>query len=129
MKNLVNRVQLIGNLGMDPVLMSVGKGNNLVKFTLATHEYYKRTDGERAKETTWHQVIAWGPLAERLAVQLHKGMEVAVAGKIRNRQYETKEGERRFVSEVVLDEYYRIGRTAGVAAEATAEVVEEPMPF
>ncbi len=128
MKNLVNRVQLIGNLGMDPELKTVGKGNNLVKFTLATNEYFLNKEREKVTETTWHNLIAWGPLAERLAAILQKGMEVAVSGKIRNRSYDDKEGTRKYISEVVVDDFYRI--TRGQKSESL-QVVEEPakLPF
>ncbi|MBP6184846.1 MAG: single-stranded DNA-binding protein [Saprospiraceae bacterium] len=128
MKNLVNRVQLIGNLGMDPELKTVGQGNNLVKFTLATNEYFLNKEREKVTETTWHNLIAWGPLAERLAAILQKGMEVAVSGKIRNRSYDDKEGTRKYISEVVVDDFYRI--TRGQKSESL-QVVEEPakLPF
>lgn len=128
MKNLVNRVQLIGNLGMDPELKTVGQGNNLVKFTLATNEYFLNKEREKVTETTWHNLIAWGPLAERLAAILQKGMEVAVSGKIRNRSYDDKEGTRRYISEVVVDDFYRI--TRGQKSE-NLQVAEEPtkLPF
>lgn len=128
MKNLVNRVQLIGNLGMDPELKTVGQGNNLVKFTLATNEYFLNKEREKVTETTWHNLIAWGPLAERLAAILQKGMEVAVSGKIRNRSYDDKEGTRKYISEVVVDDFYRI--TRGQKSESP-QVAEEPtkLPF
>ena len=128
MKNLVNRVQLIGNLGMDPELKTVGQGNNLVKFTLATNEYFLNKEREKVTETTWHNLIAWGPLAERLAAILQKGMEVAVSGKIRNRSYDDKEGTRKYISEVVVDDFYRI--TRGQKSE-NPQVAEEPtkLPF
>ena len=128
MKNLVNRVQLIGNLGMDPELKTVGQGNNLVKFTLATNAYFFNKDKEKVTETTWHNLIAWGPLAERLAAILQKGMEVAVAGKIRNRIYDDKEGNRRFISEVVVDEFYRITRSQ---KQESVQAIEESaaLPF
>jgi single-strand DNA-binding protein len=128
MKNLVNRVQLIGNLGMDPELKTVGQGNNLVKFTLATNEYFLNKEREKVTETTWHNLIAWGPLAERLAAILQKGMEVAVSGKIRNRSYDDKEGTRKYISEVVVDDFYRI--TRGQKNESP-QVAEEPtkLPF
>lgn len=127
MKRLVNRVQLIGNLGTDPVLMTVGEGNPLTRFSLATSEVFRDKSGERNKETTWHNVVAWGPLAERMAAALQKGMEVAVAGKIRNRSFEGKDGQRRYVSEVVVDDFYRISRSA--PTRETAAVAEEALPF
>jgi single-strand DNA-binding protein len=128
MKRLVNRVQLIGNLGSDPVLMTVGKGNALAKFSLATHEVFINREGERSKETTWHNVIAWGPLAEKLAGLLQKGAEVALSGKIRNRVYEDTQGQRRYVSEVVADDFYRITRNPGTPA-ASGETAAASLPF
>lgn len=128
MKRMVNRVQLIGNLGADPVLMMVGDNKPLAKFTLATHEYFRDKQGERAKETTWHQVIAWGPLAERLSGLLQKGAEVALTGKIRNRVYEDKQGQRRHVTEVVADDFYRISRPSG-AVSGDTDPEERQLPF
>lgn len=131
MKNLVNRVQLIGNLGMDPVLTTVANDKNLVRFSLATNEYFLKKNGERATDTTWHNVIAWGPLAEHLAAALQKGMEVAIAGKLRNRSWEDKEGKKHYMTEVVADEFYRIQKnkaTERVEAKEPSDT-EVALPF
>ena len=104
MKNLRNKVQLIGNLGMDPEVKVLTNGNKLVKFSLATTDFYKDQSGNRVKQTQWHNVIAWGNLAKIVENYLKKGQEVAIEGKLVHREYETKDGNKRYVTEVVADD-------------------------
>ena len=105
MKQLVNRVQLIGNLGKDPELTQTSTGKQLLRLSLATNETYKDAKGEFVTNTSWHNLVAWGPLAERMATRLHKGEKVAVSGKLNHRQYEDKNGERKYMTEVVVDDF------------------------
>lgn len=101
-----NNVQLIGNLGSDPELKEVGNGQRLLRLNLATNERFKAPDGTWKDNTQWHPVVVWGKQAERLAGQVKKGSGLVVRGRLVHRAYETKEGEKRWSTEVVLNEYH-----------------------
>jgi single-strand DNA-binding protein len=107
-----NKVQLIGNLGGDPELKAMGNGQHMLRMSLATNERYKGADGEWKSETQWHPVVVWGKQAERLAGQVRKGSGLVVEGRLVHRRYETKEGEKRFSTEVVLNEYQLLASPA-----------------
>ena len=104
MNALRNKVQLIGNMGADPKMIEFNGGKKKANFSLATTEIYKNGDGERVKETQWHNLIAWGKTAEIAEKLLKKGAEVAIEGKLTTRSYEDKEGKNRYVTEVVVNE-------------------------
>ena len=100
MNALKNKVQLIGNLGQDPEIVTLESGNKLAKFSIATSDYYKNAKGEKVEDTQWHNIVAWGKTAEIVENYLTKGKQVAVEGKLIHRSYETKEGEKRYITEV-----------------------------
>lgn len=104
MSSMRNRVQLIGNPGADPEVKNLDSGTKLAKFSLATNESYKNQQGERITETQWHNVIAWGKTAELVEKFVRKGKEIGLEGKLVNRNYETEKGEKRYTTEVVLNE-------------------------
>ena len=110
MKDLRNRVQLIGNLGMDPEVKSLDGGRKLAKFSVATSQSYVNAKGDRVKDTQWHNIIAWGKLAEIAEKYLRKGIEVALEGKIVYRQYEGKNGDKKYISEIVLNDFLMISK-------------------
>ena len=110
MNTLRNKVQLIGNLGNDPEIINLESGRTLAKFSLATNESYKNASGEKVTDTQWHNVIAWGKTAEIIEKFVTKGKEVAVTGKLTSRSYETKEGEKRYITEVVCNELLMLGK-------------------
>jgi single-strand DNA-binding protein len=110
MKDLRNRVQLIGNLGIDPEVKNFDGGRKLAKFSLATSQSYVNNQGERVKDTQWHNVIAWGKLAEIAEKYLKKGSEVALEGKIVYRSYENKEGQTKYMTEIVLNDFMMFGK-------------------
>ena len=85
MNALRNKVQLIGNIGMNPEVKTLDGGKKLAKMSIATNESYKNAKGEYVKETQWHNLIAWGKTAELVEKLLKKGSEVAVEGKLINR--------------------------------------------
>ena len=93
MNAMRNKVQLIGNLGADPEVIAFENGTKLAKFSMATNEVYRNNEGQKQTDTQWHQVIAWGKLAELVETYLFKGKEVGVEGKLITRSYEG--GERR----------------------------------
>lgn len=101
MGNIRNQVRLIGNLGRDPEYREISNGRKMARFSLATNEYYVGDQGEKIAETQWHQVVAWGKLAEICERLLHKGSEVVLDGRLNTRSYNDKEGARRTYTEVV----------------------------
>jgi len=104
MKTLRNKVNLIGNLGMTPEIKSLDGGQKLAKVSIATNETYKNNKGEKVTETQWHNLVAWGKVAEVLEKYTKVGSKVAVEGKLVNRQYKDKEGQKRQITEVQLSE-------------------------
>ena len=104
MNALRNKVQLIGHLGQDPEITTLESGNKLAKFSLATSETYKNASGQKVEDTQWHQVVAWGKLADLVENYLTKGKQVAVEGKLTHRSYETQAGDKRYVTEVRCNE-------------------------
>lgn len=110
MNALRNKVQLIGNLGQDPEVMNLDGGSKLAKFSIATNETYKNSKGEKITETQWHNIVVWGKLADVVEKFLSKGSEVAVEGKLIHRSYETKEGEKKYVSEIKCTELLMLGK-------------------
>ena len=110
MNALRNKVQLIGNLGNDPEIVNLDGGNKLAKFSIATNETYKNAKGEKVTDTQWHNVVAWGKTAEIIENYLTKGNEVAVEGKLTHRSYETKEGDKRYITEIRCNELLMLGK-------------------
>jgi single-strand DNA-binding protein len=109
MSALRNKVQLIGNLGNDPEIIAMDSGKKLAKFSLATNEIYKNAQGEKVTDTQWHNVVAWGKTAEIVEEYVTKGKEVAVEGKLTSRSYDDKEGNKRYITEVVCYELLMLG--------------------
>ena len=100
---------MIGNLGQDPEIVNLDGGAKLAKFSLATTESYKNNKGEKVDDTQWHNVVAWNKTADIIERYLEKGNEVAVEGKLTSRSYETKEGEKRYITEIVCNELLMLG--------------------
>ena len=109
MNSLRNKVQLIGNLGSNPEVVNLESGKKLVKFSIATNETYKNAQGEKVQDTQWHNIVAWNNTADIAEKYLTKGNEVAVEGKLVNRNYEDKEGIKRYVTEIVVNELVMLG--------------------
>ena len=110
MNTLRNTVSLIGNLGGDPEFKTLEGGNALARFRVATNESYKDKKGEWVTTTQWHNVVAWGKTAELSNKLLKKGAEVVLEGKLQNDEYTTKEGEKRYKTEVNLREFMLLNR-------------------
>ncbi len=108
MNNLRNRVQLIGNLGRDVEIKALDNGRAIARASIATREVYRNESGEKTVEVQWHNLVAWGKLAELMHVMGKKGKEVAVQGKLTHRTYEDKDGVTRFTSEVIVNEFMLI---------------------
>ena len=108
MKSLRNSVQLIGRLGKDPEVKTFGDKKK-ASFSIATSDSYKNAKGEKVEDTQWHNVIIWGKLADVAEKYLKKGQEVAVEGKLMHRDYETDKGEKRYITEINVNDLVMLG--------------------
>jgi len=108
MNTLKNSVRLVGNLGMDPEVKSFENNRKLAKIAIATNETYKNDKGEKVTDTQWHSCILWGTQAKLAEDLLKKGDEVAVEGKLSSRSYVDKDGNKRYVTEVVVNEFLKL---------------------
>ena len=104
MTTLSNSVHLIGRLGIDPKTFEFDSGKMKTTFSLATSDYYKDEKGERVQETQWHNIVAWGKTAKIASDYLNKGKEIALEGKLTNRSYEDKDGNKKYITEVVANQ-------------------------
>ena len=108
MNSLRNSVRLVGNLGMDPEVKTFDNNRSLAKFSIAVSESYKNDKGEKVTDTQWHNMVIWGPQAKLAEDYLKKGDEVAIEGKLASRSYTDKEGNKRYVTEVVVNEFLKM---------------------
>jgi single-strand DNA-binding protein len=111
MNSLRNRVNLIGNLGQDPEIKNLENGKKVTRFTLATSEEFKNSEGQKVKETTWHNIVAWNGLADVTSRYLKKGRQVAVEGRIAYRSFEDKNGATRNVTEIIINDLLMLRST------------------
>ncbi len=118
MNNIRNRVQLIGRLGGDPEVKSFENNRKMARLNVATSEVYQNGKGERVESTEWHNVVAWGKLAERAEEYFLKGQEILVEGKLTHRQYTDKEGTKRYITEVEASDLILMGAKKASAVEA-----------
>lgn len=106
---LKNKVQLIGNLGNAPEIKTLEAGKKMARFSMATSESYRNAKGEKVADTQWHNLVAWGKVAEIAEKYLTKGKEVVIEGKLVNRSYNDKDGNKKYITEVVVNELLLIG--------------------
>lgn len=129
----VNKVILIGNLGKNPDVVAFpqdrhNEAASVVKkasFPLATTEYRKTRDGERVEQTEWHNVVCWRALAEIAEKILHKGTQLYVEGKLQTRSWEDREGVKRYITEVVADNFTVLANRN--RPEEAAEKEQDPL--
>ena len=127
----VNKVILIGNLGKDPEVRYLDRGVAVENFSLATTENYKNKEGERVRQTEWHNIVLWRGLAEVAEKWLKKGSSVYIEGKIRHRKWEDKEGNTRYTTEILGDNMTMLGKkddNSSDAPESTVTTAEESVP-
>lgn len=110
MNSLRNKVQLIGNLGNNPEIINLDSGKKLAKFSIATNETYKNAQGEKVTDTQWHNLVAWNKTAEIIEQYVTKGKEVAIDGKLTSRSYEDKQGVKKYITEIVVNELLMLGK-------------------
>lgn len=130
MNSLRNSVQLIGHLGSNPEIKKLDKGTMLASVNIATRESYKDAKGEYVDQTTWHRLVGWGKLAERMEKVLTKGREVAIRGKLVNRSYDDKNGIKRYVTEVNVMNFELLGKKPSTIGELDVALEKESVkPF
>lgn len=105
----VNKVILIGNLGKDPEVRHLDNGRAVANFSLATSEVYNNKNGERVTNTEWHNIVMWTPLAELAEKYLKKGRQIYLEGKLQTRSYDDKDGNRKYITEIVASTMNFIG--------------------
>jgi single-strand DNA-binding protein len=109
MTTLRNSVRLIGNVGQTPEIKNLENGRKVANFSIATNEVYYNKEGEKINQTYWHNLVAWGKTAEIIENYVDKGKEIAIEGKLINRSYETQDGNKRYVTEVLVNEILMLG--------------------
>lgn len=125
----VNKVILIGNLGKDPELKYTTAGAAVATFSLATDESYKDQEGNLQQKVQWHNIVAWRKLAEICGEYLKKGSKVFVEGRLQYRSYDDKNGVKRYVTEVVMDNMLMLdsrGANAGGAVPSAGAEADVP---
>ncbi|MBX2979871.1 MAG: single-stranded DNA-binding protein [Flavobacteriales bacterium] len=125
----VNKVILIGNLGADPEVRHLQNGASVANFRIATSETYKdKQTGEKREQTEWHSIVAWRGLAEITERYLRKGSKVYVEGKLRTRQWQDKDGNTRYTTEIHADEMTMLDRAAGEGSAAAPRPAQASAP-
>ncbi len=127
----VNKAILIGNLGRDPELRYTPGGQAVATFSLATTEKWRDKDGVLQDRTEWHNIVVWGRQAETAKEYLAKGRPVYIEGRIQNRSYDDKDGNKRYISEVVVQRMQFLGsrdQAGAGGAPSGGEAPPEPPP-
>ncbi len=114
MKNLRNSVQLVGHLGKNPEITTLDKGKKIARFSMATNDYFTMQDGKKVNNTTWHNIVAWDLKAEFAEKNLAKGNEVLVQGRISNRSYTDKEGQTKYISEIIIHDVLKVQKESAI---------------
>ena len=109
MSTLRNKVQLIGRLGQDPEIITFDDGTKMAKFSMATDDSYKDKKGDKVERTYWHNIVVKNGLVKVVESYVNKGQEIIIEGKLTSRSYETKEGEKRYVTEIICNELLMLG--------------------
>ena len=123
----LNKVMLIGNLGKDPEVRFTPSGRAVARFPLATSDVWNDAEGQRQERTEWHNVVVWGKQAETCGQYLAKGRQVYVEGSVLTRQYDDKEGNRRYITEVTAQRVQFLGG-GGRGGEARGGGTSEEVP-
>jgi single-strand DNA-binding protein len=112
MNSLRNRVQLIGNLGADPEIKTLEGNKKVARLSIATNDEYTDKNGQKVKQTQWHNLVVWGKLADTCEKYLTKGKEIAIEGKLTYRTWVDKDGKTHNITEVIVNELLMMGSKA-----------------
>jgi single-strand DNA-binding protein len=131
-RGTVNKVILIGRLGSDPELRYIPNGDAVANFRIATNRVWKDREGNQQEKTEWHRIVAWRKLAERCGEYLKKGSHVYIEGRLETRSWEDKNGNKRYVTEIIANRMQMLAAKGEVRATEQApppeEVFEEKEP-
>lgn len=105
----MNKVILTGNVGKDPEVKHLESGTTVANFSLATNESYTNRNGEKVQDTEWHNIVAWGKIAETIERYVFKGSKLLVEGKIRTSSWEGRDGNTHYKTEVLIHNFEFIG--------------------
>ena len=125
----VNKVILIGNAGKDTEYKTLQDGTPVAKLTLATTETYRLKNGETQSRADWHSIILWRGLATLAHQYIHKGSLLYIEGKLRSRQYEDKDGQKKYVTEMMAEQLILLDKKTTVAETDIEDSSGEPLPF
>ncbi len=125
----INKAILVGNLGKDPEIRYTESKVPVASFSLATTESYNDKNGTRVDRTEWHNIVLWRGLADVANNYLHKGSKVYIEGRIQNRSYDDKEGNKRYISEIVGLTLVMLDSKPAGEYPNTANQVNEPAEF
>jgi single-strand DNA-binding protein len=120
----INKVILVGRLGGDPELKSVGQGTQVARMNIATSENWTDKNGQRQEKTEWHRVVVWGKLAEICGKHLHKGRQIYVEGRLQTQQWTDQQGNKRYTTEIVASTVQFLG-SAGETTTRTSNGASE----
>ncbi|AZI25257.1 MAG: single-stranded DNA-binding protein [Chryseobacterium sp.] len=123
----INKVILVGHLGKDPEVRHLDGGVTVASFPLATSETYNK-DGKRVEQTEWHNIVLWRGLAEVASKYLQKGKLVYIEGKLRTRSFEDKEKVKKYVTEIVAENFTMLGRKSDFEQTPAASVPQSTEP-
>lgn len=123
---MINRIFLIGNTGRDPEIRTLQSGKKVASFSLATSETYKGQDGQKQTETQWHNVKLWGNLAEIAEKYVKKGQLLYIEGKVVYSSYDDKDGNKRYVTEIIAFSLQMLGKKNEASENAPADSIAAP---
>lgn len=124
----LNRAELIGNVTRDPELKTTQSGQNVTSFSIATNRYWKDAAGQKQERAEFHNVVAWGKLAEICTQYLAKGRKVYACGRLQTREWETSDGQKRMTTEIILDDLIILDKKPGGGHEAPPAPGPESAP-
>jgi single-strand DNA-binding protein len=125
----VNKVILVGRLGSDPEVKTIGSGQNVARFNLATSENWVDKTWQKQERTEWHRVVVWGKLAELAGKYLSKGRQVYIEGKLQTRSWEDQQGQKKYTTEVNASTLQFLGSAGAERTSSTSTSGQDDYGF
>jgi single-strand DNA-binding protein len=119
----LNKAMLIGNVGKDPEVQSFESGRKRATFSLATSEKYRDKNGVDQTITDWHNIVVWGPQADVVEKYIRRGMPIFVEGRIKTREYEAQDGQKKRITEILADNFSMLG---GRQDDSSSQEINKP---
>jgi single-strand DNA-binding protein len=123
---MVNKAIIVGNLGKDPEVRFTPSGRAVAKFSVATTERWTDQQGQKQEKTEWHNIVVWGKQAEICGQYLAKGRQVYIEGRITNRSYDDKDGNKRYITEIIAQNVRFLGGGGGAGRSSESGFVPPP---